>query len=127
MTFEEYVRKRIGALLGLAVAVAGDRHVAEDVVQDVLLKAQMRWAAIEQLDDPHAYVRRMVVTEHRPHRPRDNGRRRSLHDECARRPARPAAPPLMRSWLAFAFGLAVVVVVAVWVLSATPLASTAMR
>jgi len=64
MTFEEYVHRRTGALLGLAVAVSGDRHVAEDVVQDVLVKAHARWAAIEQLDDPHAYVRRMVVNEH---------------------------------------------------------------
>src|SRR4051794_648268 len=64
MIFEEYVRSRTGALLGLAVAVSGDRHVAEDVVQDVLLKVQTRWTTIEQLDDPHAYVRRMVVNEH---------------------------------------------------------------
>jgi len=64
VTFEEYVHRRTGALLGLAVAVSGDRHVAEDVVQDVLIKVQTRWASIERLDDPHAYVRRMVVNEH---------------------------------------------------------------
>ena len=64
MTFEEYVRKRTGALLGLAVAASGDRHLAEDVVQDVLVKAHRHWPRIGGLDLPEAYVRRMVVNEY---------------------------------------------------------------
>ncbi|MEJ3748689.1 SigE family RNA polymerase sigma factor [Actinomycetes bacterium KLBMP 9797] len=63
MTFEEYVAARLPALLRQATALAGDPHVAEDVVQDVLIKAQPRWARIRALDVPDAYLRKMIVNE----------------------------------------------------------------
>lgn len=63
MTFEEYVAARLPALLRQATALAGDPHVAEDVVQDVLIKAQPRWARIRELDVPDAYLRKMIVNE----------------------------------------------------------------
>jgi DNA-directed RNA polymerase specialized sigma24 family protein len=59
LTFEEYV----AALLRQATVLAGDPHVAEDVVQDVLIKAQPRWARIRELDLPDAYLRKMIVNE----------------------------------------------------------------
>lgn len=63
MTFEEYVAVRLPALLRQATALAGDPHVAEDVVQDVLVKAQSRWARIRDMDVPDAYLRKMIVNE----------------------------------------------------------------
>ena len=64
VTFEEFVAQRTGALIGLAAAMSGDIHLAEDVVQDVLIKAHSRWLRIEELDDPFSYIRRMVVNEY---------------------------------------------------------------
>jgi RNA polymerase sigma-70 factor (sigma-E family) len=61
--FEEYVAARLPALLRQATVLAGDPHVAEDIVQDVLIKAQPRWARICQLDVPDAYLRKMIVNE----------------------------------------------------------------
>jgi RNA polymerase sigma-70 factor (sigma-E family) len=63
LTFEEYVAARLPALLRQATALAGDPPVAEDVVQDVLIKAQPRWPRIRELDMPDAYLRKMIVNE----------------------------------------------------------------
>jgi RNA polymerase sigma-70 factor (sigma-E family) len=54
---------RLGSLLRFAVVLTGDRNVAEDIVQDVLLKAQRRWQRIAAVELPEAYIRRMVVNE----------------------------------------------------------------
>ncbi|MEV0728073.1 MULTISPECIES: SigE family RNA polymerase sigma factor [Polymorphospora] len=63
MTFEEFVAARLPALLRYATVLAGDPHQAEDVVQDVLVKAHSRWARIDALDLPESYVRKMIVNE----------------------------------------------------------------
>ena len=63
LTFEEYVTARLPALLRQATVLAGDPHQAEDVVQDVLIKAQARWARIRTLDVPESYLRKMIVNE----------------------------------------------------------------
>jgi RNA polymerase sigma-70 factor (sigma-E family) len=63
VTFEEFVSSRLGALLRYATVVTWDPHLAEDVTQEVLARAQQKWARIGRLDAPEAYVRRMVVNE----------------------------------------------------------------
>jgi RNA polymerase sigma-70 factor (sigma-E family) len=63
VTFEEFVSSRLGALLRYATVVTWDPHLAEDVTQEVLVRAQLKWARIGRLDAPEAYVRRMVVNE----------------------------------------------------------------
>jgi len=63
VTFEEFVAARLPSLLRQATMFAGDRYEAEDVVQDVLVKAQGRWARIGALDLPEAYLRRMIINE----------------------------------------------------------------
>jgi RNA polymerase sigma-70 factor (sigma-E family) len=63
LTFEEYVGGRLPALLRQATVLAGDPYVAEDVVQDVLIKVQARWARIGEIGALDAYVRKMVVNE----------------------------------------------------------------
>src|SRR3954453_17053602 len=63
MTFEQYATRQLPTLLRTAQVVCGDRHLAEDLVQDVLVKVHARWASISGLDAPDAYVRRMLVNE----------------------------------------------------------------
>jgi len=46
------------------VVLTGDRRLAEDVVQEVLVRVFERWAKIGGLDRPEFYVRRMVVNEY---------------------------------------------------------------
>ncbi len=63
MDFESYVHDSRTPLLRFAVVLTDDPELAQDVVQDVLLRAQRNWVRIGGLDHPHAYVRRMVVNE----------------------------------------------------------------
>jgi len=63
VTFEEYVAARLAGLLRFAVVLTGDRDLAQDVVQEVLARAQARWRLIVRLDLPDRYVRRMIVNE----------------------------------------------------------------
>lgn len=63
MGFEEFLRARLPALLRYAAVLTGDEHRAEDLMQDVLVKAERKWRRIRRLDSPEAYVRRMVTNE----------------------------------------------------------------
>lgn len=63
-SFDEWVAARGGALLQLATLLTGNPHDAQDVVQEALAKAYPRWERIARLEDPDAYVRRMVVNGH---------------------------------------------------------------
>ena len=63
MTFDQFIRTRLAPLLRFATMLCIDPGLAEDLIQDVLIKAHGRWATIQGLDHPEAYVRRMVVNE----------------------------------------------------------------
>ena len=63
MTFDEFAATRLDAVLRFAVVLTNDRGLAEDVVQEVLIRAHRRWTQIEKMERPEAYVRRMVVNE----------------------------------------------------------------
>ncbi|HEX8631105.1 MAG TPA: SigE family RNA polymerase sigma factor [Catenuloplanes sp.] len=63
MTFEEFVSTRLGALVRYATVVTWDPHLAEDITQSVLVRAQRRWSRIGALDAPEQYVKRMVLNE----------------------------------------------------------------
>jgi RNA polymerase sigma-70 factor (sigma-E family) len=63
VTFEEFVSARLGALVRYATVVTWDPHLAEDITQNVLVRAQARWHRIGGLDEPELYVKRMVVNE----------------------------------------------------------------
>lgn len=58
--FAEFVRTRTAALWHVAYLMTGDRHHAEDLLQIALERAAVRW---EKLDQPEAYVRRLLYTQ----------------------------------------------------------------
>jgi RNA polymerase sigma-70 factor (sigma-E family) len=60
-TFEQYVGARGHALLRFGTLLTGDRHLAEDLVQEALARAHPKWGRIGAMEHPDAYVRRMVV------------------------------------------------------------------
>jgi RNA polymerase sigma-70 factor (sigma-E family) len=63
VTFEQFAAERLRALLRFATTLTSDRGLGEDLVQDVLLRTHARWDRIGQLDEPYAYVRKMLVNE----------------------------------------------------------------
>ena len=46
MTFEEFAAMRMPAVLRFAAVLAGDRAIAEDLAQEVLIRAYSRWDKI---------------------------------------------------------------------------------
>jgi DNA-directed RNA polymerase specialized sigma24 family protein len=64
VTFEEFAAARLPAVLKFAAVLTGDRGLAEDVVQEVLIRANARWHMIGSLPRPEAYVRKMIVNEY---------------------------------------------------------------
>jgi RNA polymerase sigma-70 factor (sigma-E family) len=62
--FEEFATARLSALMRHALVLAGDRALAEDVVQEVMVRAQARWDRIGRMEQPEAYLRRMIVNEY---------------------------------------------------------------
>ena len=57
--FAAYVASRRRALLRAAWLLTGDWHLAEDLVQTALAKAYVAW---RRMDEPDAYVRRILMT-----------------------------------------------------------------
>jgi RNA polymerase sigma-70 factor (sigma-E family) len=57
--YDEFVRSRADALLRLAYLFTGDRHRAEDALQDVLEGMFVRWRHIR--GSPDAYARRALA------------------------------------------------------------------
>ncbi|MEV0221330.1 SigE family RNA polymerase sigma factor [Streptomyces sp. NPDC050704] len=59
--FREFVENRSSALLKTAVLLSGgDRHAAEDLLQNALIKAAGRW---QRIDEPEAYVRQILYRQ----------------------------------------------------------------
>lgn len=63
MTFDQFVAARLAALLRYATVVSCDPHLAEDIVQEVLVRAQARWSRLARMEQPEAYLKRMVLNQ----------------------------------------------------------------
>ncbi|MEU9337511.1 SigE family RNA polymerase sigma factor [Streptomyces sp. NPDC048290] len=60
-SFRQFVAGRSTALLRCAVLLTGgDRHAAEDLLQNALIKAAGRW---QRIDEPEAYVRQILYRQ----------------------------------------------------------------
>lgn len=61
---DDVARDLLPGLLRYATVLAGDGHTAADLVQEVLLRAHLRWTRIALMDRPDLYLKRMVTNEH---------------------------------------------------------------
>ena len=63
-TFDQFAADRIDRLLRFATALTCDPHLAQDVVQEVLVRVQHKWDRIGPLSARDQYVRRMIINEY---------------------------------------------------------------
>lgn len=64
MEFEEYASARGQDLVRLGFTVSGDYQRAEDLAQIALMQAFRAWRRVRRADDPHNYVRRILVNSY---------------------------------------------------------------
>jgi RNA polymerase sigma-70 factor (sigma-E family) len=76
--FSEFVVLRSSSLLRTAYLVIGDYQLAQDLVQESLVKAYVAWPRIRDVASAEAYTRRVIVTTSISWR-----RRRSFHEQPA--------------------------------------------
>jgi RNA polymerase sigma-70 factor (sigma-E family) len=70
MSFEDFMRARLPALMRYAVLLTGDRELAADLVQEVMIRAHRKWRRVSAADRPELYVRRMLTNAYLSHRRR---------------------------------------------------------
>lgn len=73
--FSELVAVRSPAMLRTAYLVVGDHQLAQDLLQEALVKAYVAWPRLRDVTKAEAYVRRTMVTTAISWR-----RRRSFHE-----------------------------------------------
>ncbi|GIG87619.1 SigE family RNA polymerase sigma factor [Plantactinospora endophytica] len=83
--FDDFVRTRSVTLLRVAYLLTGDRHEAEDLLQEVLEQVYLRWRRVRTV--PEAYARRALVN-----RAASRWRRRARRPERALGDVDPSTP-----------------------------------
>jgi RNA polymerase sigma-70 factor (sigma-E family) len=73
--FAEYAQACSATLFRTAFLMVGDHQLAEDLVQEALVKTLMAWPRLTDRGNLHAYTRRVIVTTSISWR-----RRRSFHE-----------------------------------------------
>ncbi|MFD9735588.1 sigma-70 family RNA polymerase sigma factor [Umezawaea sp. NPDC059074] len=63
-SFEDFTADEATPMLRYAMVLTCDAQLAQDVVQECLLRAQQKWQRIGALDAPAAYVKRMITNEY---------------------------------------------------------------
>jgi RNA polymerase sigma-70 factor (ECF subfamily) len=61
LDFDRFFRTQLRPLLALAYALSGSRSAAEDLAQEALLAAFKNWSRVRELNNPGAWVRRVVA------------------------------------------------------------------
>ena len=61
--FREFVAARGLALSRMAYMVTGDHGLAEDLVQEALVKVAARWGKLIKEGDPEPYVRKVMINQ----------------------------------------------------------------
>lgn len=82
MEFDEFAREQLPGLSRFVAAFTGDRQLAQDVTQDTLMRAYLKWPRVRAADRPDLYLRRMAVNSFR-----------SWHSRWYQRSVRPVEQP----------------------------------
>jgi RNA polymerase sigma factor (sigma-70 family) len=69
-SFERFYERDSDGLFGALVLITGNRHEAEEIVQDAFLAIWERWDRVRGLDDPTGYLYRTAMNVFRKRRRR---------------------------------------------------------
>src|SRR5487761_1058368 len=83
--FDAFMRGWWPSMVRLAYALTGDSGHAEDLAQAAFARAYASWGRVRRAGDPDAYVRRIVINEHR-RRFRKHRVAEELRDDLATEP-----------------------------------------
>ncbi len=61
MDFDDFVKAKLHPLIRYATLPTGSRELAEDTVQEALIKAHVKWKRISVMERPEPYVKRIVT------------------------------------------------------------------
>ena len=84
--YSKYVEGRLPALRRLALLLCQDKHRADDVVQQAVIKVYMHWGKASAADNTDAYVNAILVREFLHERRSGWARRVSVTDEVPEAP-----------------------------------------
>ena len=73
--FHDFVAARSSSLFRTALLVMGDHQLAQDLLQESLVKTYVAWPRLRDVSNAEAYARRVIVTTSSSWR-----RRRSFHE-----------------------------------------------
>lgn len=59
--FDDLYRREYPGLVAVATALTGDREGAQDLVQDTMVKAFLRWERVSQLDRPGGWCHHVLI------------------------------------------------------------------
>jgi RNA polymerase sigma-70 factor (ECF subfamily) len=59
-SFDEFFRREFPRLVGQAYLLVGSQQLAEDLTQEALARAWVRWGRVSQLENPEAWARRVL-------------------------------------------------------------------
>src|SRR3954451_374622 len=86
VAYSEFVAARSGSLFRTAYLVIGDHQLAQDLLQEALVRVYVAWPRLRDVTRADAYTRRVIVTTAISWR-----RRRSFHERPTDRPGEPLA------------------------------------
>jgi DNA-directed RNA polymerase specialized sigma24 family protein len=61
LAIQEFFQAAYPHLVGVVGAVCGDRHEAEEAVQEAFVRLIAHWPAVSRYDDPEAWVRKVAL------------------------------------------------------------------
>ncbi|MDP9798377.1 RNA polymerase sigma-70 factor (sigma-E family) [Catenuloplanes nepalensis] len=64
MDYAEFADSRLPALSRYAVMLTQDPHLAQDLVQETMVRVQLNWRRVARADSPDRYVRRMLTNQY---------------------------------------------------------------
>lgn len=85
-SFDHFFADEYPKLVTLLTALTGTRGVAEELAQDALLRAHLRWSKISTYDIPGAWLRRVAINLAHNHRARRRSERRALERIAGEQP-----------------------------------------